>query len=89
LSRDFDDDDDFDGDFDDDFEDDLESSDASDDVTAPCPFCGEAIYDDAERCPACGKYLSREDAPAGQQPLWVVVGVIVCLAIVILWAVFG
>jgi predicted nucleic acid-binding Zn ribbon protein len=78
----------------DDSDDDWESSAGDDDSsdenpTTPCPFCGESIYDDAERCPACGKYLSLEDAPAGQRPLWIVMGVVACLAIVILWAIFG
>jgi hypothetical protein len=83
LSRDFDDDD-----FDESDDADFDSADG-DDETAPCPFCGEEIYDDAERCSACGKYLSREDAPADRKPLWFIVGAIVCLAIAILWAIFG
>ena len=62
---------------------------ADDDPTASCPLCGEAIYDDAERCPACGNYLSLEEAPAGQRPLWIMIGVVVCLAIAVLWAIFG
>jgi uncharacterized paraquat-inducible protein A len=33
-----------------------------DDETMSCPHCRASIYDDAERCPKCGSYLSREDA---------------------------
>ncbi len=62
---------------------------ADDDATIPCPHCGEEIYDDAVRCPECGEYLSREDAPASSKPWWIVIGVLVCLAIVILWAIAG
>jgi hypothetical protein len=58
--------------------------DATDD-TQPCPHCGESVYDDAERCPHCENYLSREDAPAIRRPLWIVVGVMICLAIVLKW----
>jgi len=52
--------------------------------TMPCPYCGKAIYDDAERCPYCEHYISREDAPS-KQPVWLVIGVVLCLAIVALW----
>jgi hypothetical protein len=55
-----------------------------DDVTMPCPYCGKAIYDDAERCPYCENYVSREDAPS-KQPVWLVIGVVICLAIIALW----
>jgi predicted nucleic acid-binding Zn ribbon protein len=55
-----------------------------DDDTMPCPYCGQAIYDEAERCPYCESYISREDAPS-RQSTWIVVGVVICLAIVALW----
>lgn len=65
------------------------SDDLDDDATMPCPFCGEEIYDDAERCPQCGRYLSREELPAGKTPVWIVAGAILCLIIVALWVIFG
>lgn len=55
-----------------------------DDDTMPCPYCGKAIYDDAERCPYCEHYISREDEPS-KQPVWLIIGVLICLAIVALW----
>jgi hypothetical protein len=55
-----------------------------DDDTMPCPHCGRAIYDDAERCPFCEKYVSREDAPS-RQPVWIVVCAVICVALVALW----
>jgi predicted nucleic acid-binding Zn ribbon protein len=44
------------------------------------------VYEGADVCPACGNYLSREDAPrrARRYPLWVIIGAIICLAIVLL-----
>lgn len=33
-------------------------------ATVPCPHCRAEILEDSERCPRCGEYLSREDAPA-------------------------
>ncbi len=27
----------------------------------PCPYCGKSIYEESERCPECGNYISRED----------------------------
>ena len=64
--------------------DDWEGDDPDDDDTDECPHCGASIYDDSERCPRCGHYLSREDAPR-RQPWWVVLGVVVCLAMVSWW----
>jgi predicted RNA-binding Zn-ribbon protein involved in translation (DUF1610 family) len=55
-----------------------------DDETMPCPHCGEAVFDDAERCPECGQYLSREDAPRSK-PWWVVLGVVACLGMMAWW----
>ena len=69
---------------DDDFDDDLE--DVSDETTAVCPYCHQVIYDDAVRCPECGNYQSREDRPFNK-PLWLILGVVVCLGIVAWWSI--
>jgi hypothetical protein len=47
-----------------------------DDGTAPCPYCGRDILEDSERCPECGSYISREDAPYQRKPWWIIIGVI-------------
>jgi hypothetical protein len=75
---DWDDEDDVDFDFDDD----------GDEPTIACPYCGEEIYEDAPRCPACGQYVSAEDAPGARRPWWIVIGAAVCLLLVYLWT-FG
>ena len=62
---------------------------SGDDCTIPCPACGAEIYDDAERCPECGHYQSCEDAPRSQWPLWIIVGIGVCLLIAIAWGLLG
>jgi hypothetical protein len=54
------------------------------DETVPCPYCRELIHEESQRCPACGHYKSKEDAPR-RRPWWLVVGVIACLAVVALW----
>ena len=54
------------------------------DVTMPCPQCLATVYDDAERCPECGSYVSREDAPS-RPPAWIALTVGVCLLIVARW----
>ena len=53
--------------------------------TAPCPYCGKAVYEDADVCPHCGSFIV-DDAPA-RRPWWVVAGVAVCLVIVLIWVV--
>ena len=57
-----------------------------DGTTFPCPHCFHTVYEDAERCSGCGRYLSIEDAPA-RKPWWLVIGVLVCLIVVIGWIV--
>ena len=54
--------------------------------TIPCPYCGEPVYEEAQRCPECGSYLSREDAPR-HRPLWLIAGVLVCLVVVLRWVI--
>jgi uncharacterized protein (DUF983 family) len=76
-----------DDDYEDDDREDLDSSDMDDDdedvmdgATQECPHCGEEISEYAEKCPACDRYLSREDAPPRtEHPRWVVVTAIVLL----------
>jgi predicted nucleic acid-binding Zn ribbon protein len=78
-------------DYDDDEFDDVEvpeeemHADDSDKETKPCPYCREPIYDDTVRCPHCGNYLSREDAPL-RRPTWMIVGALICLVVAVMWA---
>lgn len=59
-----------------------------DEPTVPCPHCRREIIEDAERCPYCEQYLSKEDAPRERKPWWVIIGVIVCLYVVYRWNVW-
>jgi hypothetical protein len=61
----------------------------SDNDTVPCPYCKAEIYEDSLRCPRCGNYISAEDAPSGPKPLWIAIGIIVCLVLVGLWIGLG
>jgi hypothetical protein len=74
-------DDDRDPDLDEDYLDDSDD----DDLCIPCPYCGREILEESERCPHCERYLSKEDAPPARKPLWIWVGVIVCLYVVYRW----
>ncbi len=76
-------DDDFDADdeFDDDLDDGDSAADSDDDQTVPCPFCRRAMWEDAEQCPHCGKYVGGEDTPAPRRPWWVIVTVIILIVI--------
>lgn len=61
---------------DDDDNDDADDPDAPDPdewVTIPCPYCRSEISEDCVRCPRCGEYTSREDAPpAPKTHFWAV-----------------
>jgi len=54
------------------------------DATEPCPGCGEPIDEDAQQCPDCGLFLTREDR-SHRKPWWVTLGVLTCLGMVIWW----
>ena len=53
-----------------------------------CPYCREPVYEDAQRCPHCERYISEEDAPPSRRPVWIIAGILVSLAIALIWA-FG
>lgn len=63
-----------------------DTADGDDDETIPCPYCSRAVYEDAERCPGCGHYLSREDGPS-RHPWWLILGVLLCLVVVLGWVI--
>lgn len=65
------------GAYDDDGDDDAE--------TVPCPHCGADVYEDAEQCPRCGKYLSAEDRPPSRPRGWVGVVMVLALLAAIIW----
>ena len=63
-----------------------EEESASEGETAPCPHCSADIYEDAERCPACGMYLSSEDAPRAGWPAWMWIAAALALVVCALMA---
>lgn len=83
---DFDADEDYDSDEYDAEDGDLEDDDAEE-PTIACPYCGQEIHEDSQRCPHCEHYVSEEDAPLTKKPWWIVVGVIACLYLVYRWTI--
>jgi hypothetical protein len=71
----------------DDWEPDESDWDKDDGGLIPCPYCGKEMLEDSPRCPSCGKYISAEDAPTPQKPLWILATVTVCLIVVLMWLV--
>jgi hypothetical protein len=69
----------------DDAEDDLDDDLDDDDTTITCPYCKRPVYEDAERCPHCERYISSEDAPHGPKPLWIILGAVLCLLMTLAW----
>jgi hypothetical protein len=55
------------------------------DETVPCPHCQAPVYEGAEQCPACGLYLSEEDAPPSRKSWWIVLGAVLGMLVVYLW----
>ena len=64
-----------------------ESSDEYDaeDTTITCPECQAEIYEDSERCPACGYYLSSSERYGSHKPTWVFVTAVLLL----LWMLYA
>jgi hypothetical protein len=67
----------------DEFDVDSDGADSSDDLME-CPYCREPIYEDAQRCPHCEKYLSREDALT-RTPVWILVCGVLALGAAVSW----
>jgi len=65
----------------------IDSDDGEDEQTAPCPSCRRAMFADSPRCPYCGNYVSREDAPPRRKPWWLIIGGLAVLYIVYRWIV--
>ena len=40
-----------------------------------CPHCRKLIYEEAERCPHCGHYISAENRPLSPKA-WIIIGLI-------------
>jgi len=80
---------DLDDEWDDDEAQGFQAAEEDEEGTVPCPHCRRQIYEDAERCPHCGNYLSVEDAPFQARPWWFIVGFVICVAIVVGWILRG
>jgi len=51
--------------------------------TIACPYCRKPVYEQAEICSSCGKYIASEDS-TDLKPLWFILGVVVCVAVILL-----
>ena len=49
----------------------------------PCPCCGKPIYEQAEICPHCRSYISREDSLPPRKPKWLVIGAVVTVVVIL------
>ena len=69
---------------DDDWEDDLDEDD-EDNGYIDCPHCGQSMLEAADYCPSCDRWMSDEDTPKKSQPLWLIIGIVICLVISLGW----
>lgn len=54
--------------------------------TVPCPECGVEIYEESERCPACGWYVThRHSVWHGRPTWWILLGVLGIAAAVLMF----
>ena len=67
--------------------DESDTDDSDDPALVPCPFCRKSISEDAEICPHCRNYISREDASirTSWRPIWIIVAAVLALAAVATW----
>jgi endogenous inhibitor of DNA gyrase (YacG/DUF329 family) len=71
-------------------ESDQDADDDPDAMTVPCPHCGADVFDEADVCPRCGNFIVHGEASSKRPSVWLLVGVIVCLAAVLLvWTRWG
>ena len=58
--------------------------------TVPCPECGAEVYEESERCPACGNYIVHSTTAhshnvwSGRPWWWTVLGILGVLLLI--WA---
>lgn len=50
--------------------DDSDADDSGDSETRPCPACGKAVYEDADRCHHCGEHIVWGTGHWVGRPLW-------------------
>jgi hypothetical protein len=57
--------------------------------TFPCPVCGADVYEQSERCPMCGEYVSPSTSPlAGRSAAFVILGIVGIVATIWVLTVF-
>lgn len=52
-----------------------------------CPHCAKSLWEQAERCHHCGRYVIEAESRS-QIPIWIWIGIILCLLMAVIWALF-
>ena len=56
----------------------------------PCPECGVDIYEDSQRCPYCGSYVTFSTHPfTGRAWWWVALGLLGILSVIVILSIAG
>lgn len=70
---------------DDDADEEGEADEDFNESTLPCPKCGRPIYEDAERCPRCGYYVTALEGYPARKPWWIILGALLAIYAVYRW----
>lgn len=62
-----------------------QDSDEDPSATIPCPNCGHDVFEDADRCPHCGEYITP--AASSARPMWLIIAAILALLALLFWLV--
>ncbi len=62
-------------------EQDVDADDEANEIL-PCPSCGQEVFEDAERCPYCGDWITPGSAGGRLHWVWMIAGVLALAAFI-------
>ncbi len=50
----------------------------------PCPGCGSEVYEETQKCPHCGDWITPSVALNRKNPIWIIAAILALLAMIVL-----